>query len=427
MIGAYTVGVTPQGSAVVTDITCLCTEITIQHGRDEPTGQPDASTATLEMLLTDTQLPSALEVGSTVQISTMLTGDVAPRIRFKGRISDISLAWEDRGEETPDSGTAQVMAVSFLADLGRRVVGDLPFPQELDGARVARVYQLATGTPLNPVTSDPGIVQVIPRDIDSTDALSVIGETAESASGMLWELRTGEIRYADSEHRRNAPSALTLDACDVEITPQWVRSVQGLTNSVSIGYGVPPEGGGDQSRFDAEDPVSIARFGEYAFTAATQLARLADAQSLAGLLLARNSSPVWVMESLPVNVLDLDRARTEALLGLDVHSLITLTGLPQIAPTAPTTAHLWVEGWTERLTYGDHQLDLTVSGYCRTAPAPRWVDVPLAYAWADMGALTWRDATCLGPPVESGRWADVPASLRWNQVPPTTTWANYGG
>ena len=45
-----------------------------------------------------------------------------------------------RATTTPNAGVAQVVAVSVLADYSRRVIGDTPFPQELDGARVARMF-----------------------------------------------------------------------------------------------------------------------------------------------------------------------------------------------------------------------------------------------------------------------------------------------
>jgi len=166
----------------------------------------------------------------------------------------------------------------------------------------------------------------------------------------------------------------------------------------------------------------VAKWGRYGFTSTTELAALADATAMGNLLLTRNHDPVWVMSTLPVAVSDLSAAETAALLGLDMHSLLTLTGLPA-AGTAPTSAFLWVEGWTENLAWGVHELELIVSGYCRTAPAPRWNDIDPAWTWDGMGAMTWDDATCLGPLPSFGRWDDVPASVRWNTVtPPNMTW-----
>ena len=318
----------------------------------------------------------------------------------------------------------QVIATGILADLGRRVVGDTPWPLQLDGARVAAVMA-AAGITLNPATSDPGTVQVLPRDVDSQPALGVAQATATDAGGIVWATRDGEVRYADANHRRNAVPVLTLDSCDVLVTPQWTRTTEGLVNKVSIGYGVAPEGGGDQPRYVATRDDSIAKFGRYEFTTTTELAAAADATAMGSLLLTRNSSPVWLMSDLPVSVADLSDADTLALLGLELGSLVTVTGFPA-AGAAPTSAALWVEGTTETLTYGAHEMTLVVSGYCRTVPPPHWDDLPPARTW-DTAPGTWDDAACIGPQPNLGRWDDQPATLRWDQVAPTVTWDTYTG
>lgn len=404
------------------DISCLVDSVSIQHGRDDTSSQPEASAATLD-LTSDAygQLPPGVDVGAAVTV-TSTVGDAISQ-RFVGRITDVTLGWDDAGEATPDSGVGQIVAVGPLADLGRRVVGDVPWPTELDGARVNRVMT-AAGITLDPFYSDPGTVQILARDVDSTPALDAARDAATSASGVVWETRGGEIRYSDAEHRRGIPSALTLDACDLLVTPSWRRNLDGLVNEVSIGYGVTPEGG-EQPRYVESNAASLVRWGHYGYTASTALAALVDAQTVARLLLARNSSPVWVMAALPVDTDGLDEDRYLLLLGLDVHSLVTLTGLPAIG-TAPTSAALWVEGYREVLTYGGHEIELVVSGYCRTAPPPRWDDLDPSWQWDALPeSLTWDEAACLGPPVEFGRWNDQPASLRWDQIAATATWDTY--
>jgi hypothetical protein len=413
MIGTHTI--TVAGA----DVTCLVDEAAIRYGRTDATGQPEASTTTINIDLTDDVLPAYVEIGAPVEISTTLAGTTYPR--FAGTLTDIALAWDDAGTDTPNSGAAMLIATSALANLGRIVVGDAPFPQELDGARVARVLTLAGITPA-PGETDPGTVQILPRDIDSTDALTVINDTATSAMGLLWETPDGAILYADSEHRRNAFIDLELDACDVLVTPTWSRNLAGLVNKVSIGYGPPPDEG-EQARFIDDNPASIAKFNLYNYTTTTELATLGDAIALAGSLLARNSFPVWVMPDLPVDVAGLDPADTATLLGLTMHSLISLTGLPAIG-TAPTTAALWVEGWSERLTHGDHEIEISVSGYCRTAPAPRWEDIDPTLTW-NAAAGTWDEAVCIGPQIPGDTWGDIPASTRWDAVPAGITWDTW--
>jgi hypothetical protein len=350
-------------------------------------------------------------------------------VRFHGRITDVALGWDDAGQDTPDRPVGQVLATGILADLGRRVVGAEPFPQELDGARVKRVLT-AAGVATDPLNIDPGTVQVLPRDIDSQPALDVAQEAATSAMGLLWTTRAGAVCYADAEHRRNLQPQLVLDACDVLVTPTWKRTTQGLINDVSLGYGTPPldpEGNedGEQPRWLGARDDSKARYGTYAYSLTTVLAAQPDAAALGNLLLTRNSSPVWVMAALPVDLADLDPDRTATLLAMDLHSLLNLTGLPAVG-SAPTSAVLWLEGITETLAYGVHDFELAVSGYCRTSPPPRWDDVPPAQTW-DTAPGTWDEMACLLPQPTQGRWADVSASLHWNQTDPAVTWDTWKG
>jgi hypothetical protein len=414
-----------SGDGQTIDLSCLVDQVEIHHGRDDTTSQPDAPAVTLDLSRDETgdlTLPPALEIGATITVSTQ-TSTGTKSTRFVGRVTDLALGWDDAGTETPNAGVAQIIATGILDDTTRRVVGDTPWTQELDGARVSRIMA-AAGVTLDPAYSDPGTVQILARDVDAQAALDLSREVAEHASGVVWQTRAGQIRYADAAHRRGIAVSLTLDACDVLVTPTWKRTLAGLINSVTLAYGVAPDGG-EQPTVTSTNQASIDRWGTFGYSLTTQLAAQADAQAMASLLMGRNSSPVWIMAALPVDAANLADADYDALVGLDMHSLVSLTGLPALG-NAPTSATLWVEGWNETLYAGGHEIELVVSGYCRTVPPPRWDDVDPTWTWDTVSAaLTWDSATCLGPPVDYGRWNDVPASLRWNQVPPTTTWDNY--
>lgn len=425
-VGTHSVTLTTLAGAAV-DINCLVDSLSIQHGRADTDSQPDASSCTLELSLADgDQLPLGLDVGATIAVTTELAGTDYPR--FTGTVTDISQGWDEAGEQTPDMPVVQVIATGPMAALGRRVVGDAPWPQQLDGARVAAILA-AAGVVLDPLVSDPGTVQILARDVDSQPALELAQAVAADAGGLLWETVAGDVRYADAEHRRAAVVSLELDSCDVLVTPTWRRTTEALINAVSIGYGVAPDGG-EAPRFTAERQDSIDLWGEFGLSSTTQLAAEADAQALGLLLLTQNHEPVWIMAALPVDMKDLSDADTATLLGLDLHSLISLTGMPA-AGNVPTSAALWVEGWQETLAWATHDYQLIVSGYCRTSAPPRWNDVLPTTTWDSVGTMTWDDAACMGPPVNLGRWDDQPASLRWDQIAATVTWdtwANtYGG
>lgn len=422
MIGTHAVTLTPAAGGAAVDISCLVDRVAIRHGRDDTDTQPEPNSATFDISL-DTDIdvyPPGLDVGGFLSVTTTVPGN-PPSVRFYGKITDVDQTWEDAGADTPDRQSVQVIAAGPLADLGRRVVGDAPWAQQLDGARVAAVME-AAGVTLDPLYSDPGTVQILARDVDSQPALDVAQGTAGNAGGVVWSTRDGEIRYADADHRRGTTAALELDSCDILVTPKWSRTTAGLVNKVSIGYG--ESGESEQPRYVAQRDDSIGAYGRYELSTATELAALADATAMGNLLLTRNRVPVWLMPALPVDVAGLDAAQYAALLTLEMHSLISLTGLPD-ANGAPTSTYLWLEGYTENLEYGVHEIELAVSGYCRTVPPPRWDDVQPGQTWDTSGYLTWDDASCFGPTPNLGRWNDVPASTRWDQLPPGQTWDTW--
>jgi hypothetical protein len=405
-----TVG-THRATFGTSDVSCEVLEATVRHGRDNPVDQPAASSATIGLPVA---LPPGVDVGTAVTLDTETAPGTWVR-RFTGKVTDLSASWEG-GDVRPVSA---VLAVGPLADLGRSVVGDAPFPQELDGARAARILALAGATTGR---VDPGTVQLLPRDVDARAALELLTAVAEDGAGILWETRTGQVSYSDALARHGVPVTVLLDACDVLLAPTWSRTVAGLVNDVTIRYGPTPDGG-EQPSYTANRPDSVAAFGRFAYSTTTELAALADVTDRAQLLLVRGGLPVWNMPELPVNVADLDPARTAALLALDVGGLLGLTGLPAGSPA--TSVNLWVEGWTEHLAHGVHDLVLAVSAYCRTAPPPLWNNIDPAVTWDTVGTMTWNDATCMGPLPSAGRWADVPASLRWDEIAPAVTWDTW--
>ena len=400
---------------------CLVDRISIVHGRADSDSQPDPAACTVEISQygTDDELPAVLEIGSRVDV-THVAANGLKTPRFYGNITDISLTWEDAGEATPERLTGEITATSLLAKQGRRVVGFLPWGQELDGARVLHILGGSAGL------IDPGTVQILPRDVDMQPALDLARSVADSAGGIVWHDRAGTVRYADALHRRNTPVSVRLDACDILTSPQWRRTTEGLINRVNIAYGPTPEGG-EQPVYTAVKQPSVNRYGTFEISASTELAELADATAMGQLLLTRNSDPVWVMAELPVDVRHLDATRTASLVRLDMHSLIELVGLPE-AGSAPTNVSLWVEGYSEEFVYGDHTMTLTVSGYCRTSPPPWWDDVPATSTWDSVGDYLWDDVSCLPPSPNTGAWNNVSATTTWHTTNPwNVTWDTWKG
>ena len=388
-------------------IECDVLHAVIRHGRDDPSSQPEADAATLELVGV---LPASAVIGADVAV---LAGPVP---RFAGRITDIAITWD-----TPDVSTATIVAVGELADMGRRVIGDTPYPAELDGTRVNRAIA-AAGVATDPIRSDPGYLSILARDVDAQPALTVATDAAFDGGGFVWQATDGAVLYADAMHRRAPELALTLTACDLPLELRWSTGLEGLANDVRVRYGSP------ELEVRATDPGSIATYGTHAASLTTRLVNVAAATERANLIIARQIEPAWILGSLriPLQSPGVDAALTAALLGLEVHDLINVTGMPAGAPMSG--AYCFVEGWTETIGPGSWELELAVSDYCRTAPAPTWDDVSPGWAWDALApSLTWDAITCLPPFVSDypGRWVDVPSSERWDTVPPAKSWDTW--
>ena len=396
-------------------VECSVQRARIVHGRNDPTSQPAPSTATLELV---GPLPPEAVIGARVEVRADLGGGEQLE-RFAGEVTDLGVGWD-----SVDVAVPRIIATGDLGRTGRRPVGDVPWPQELDGARVARVLELA-GFPPDPALTDPGLVEVLARDVDRQPALALAHEAADDGGGIVWQDRAGRILYADAVHRRRTPIALELQACDVGLGLGWVQSLEGLVNEVTIRYGPTPEAG-EQPEVHATDPVSIAARGLYGASLTTRIATELDAQRRADTVVVRQARPTWVLEGLEVDLelFTLDEVR--ALLELDVHGLVSVTGLPAGSPA--TSALLWVEGWSEDIvaTQGggvSWRVAFATSDYCRTAGTPRWDDLPAAETWDTLDpGLVWDSAWCIPPQPSRGRWDDVAASTRWDQLPPALTW-----
>ena len=242
-VGAHVVTLHPFGGGAPVDLSCLVDQVGINHGRDDGDQPARWPPRPLSPVPGPQRRVRGSGRGSRSQATVVVTttvGGTTGDARFTGVITDIDLEVKRTLAPTlqrPASGRSS--AWTWLRPTARRVVGDVP-AQEPDGARVSRIMA-AADVILNPATSDPGTAQVLARDVDAWAALGLSQDAATSASGIVWQTRDGEIRYADASHRRGTPSSLTLDACDVLITPRWKRTVEGMINAASIGSAVAPD------------------------------------------------------------------------------------------------------------------------------------------------------------------------------------------
>lgn len=397
-------------------IECHVLSADIHHGRDDATTQPIASTAVIEVI---GDLPDTIDIGQPLIVNAVIDNLITPR--FVGEITDIRMAWA-----SVDLPTPQIIAAGNLARIGRRIVGDVPWPEELDGDRITRILTLA-GFPPDPLYSDAGTVNVLARDVDKQFALDLAHETAIDGGGILWQDVAGRILYADAEHRRNARLAYTFDACNVGVGCGWVKSLEGVVNDLHLRYGPTPVGGGEQAEVHALDQASIDASDTFAASISTSISLQADAQKRANEIIVRQADTSWILGGLEVDLAFLPETDILALLSIvNIHDMIAVIGLPPDGPAADTL--LWVEGWHETIEAESWRIAYATSDYCRTAAFARWDDMIQSVTWDSVDpTLVWDKAACF-PPLTAGgsAWDQTPATTRWDTVDPAINWDQWG-
>ena len=115
------------------DIAPRCSSISVKHGRTNPREQPDASSLTFELV-------GPITIPDRAPVSLDLIHDGSTFRRFAGYVSDVRTSYL----ETTDGWQLayQVTCVSPLAILGRRLIGDTPWPLDTDTQRAARILSL---------------------------------------------------------------------------------------------------------------------------------------------------------------------------------------------------------------------------------------------------------------------------------------------
>jgi hypothetical protein len=363
----------------------MAVEISINHGRDNAADNAEASTATITLDLAGEPVPDAVDIGAVVAVTTTPPGGDT-FTRFVGRVTDIELTWEETGADTPNRPVGRLIAVSFLADLGRRIVGTYNYPVQLDGARVAEIVGEAN---VRPGTIDPGTISLVARPAEPTTALELAQQAAIGAVGILWQDTAGRVNYTDADGRDQTVPSVILDACDVDASPVWTLNLDGTVNTLAVTY-VSASGENEDKTY--RDPVSIGEYGELAGSL-TIPALLAGADEAASLRLARDGLPRWALGSLGVNLGDITPALRLALLSADVGTLVQSSGFPTVGDL-PSGTLLWLEGWSEVLAYRAHYMELFVSVYEQTAKSTTWNDAVPEWTWdASDEHMTWNRAS----------------------------------
>lgn len=384
---------------------------TITFGRNDFFEPTQPSYCNIELLNTDGTSPD-INLLDPVIIETKNTSGSWVRL-FTGEISGVYNSVAASGANaTPN--VMQLQAVGALGLLIKRSAGSVAYPQELDGERIQRILEetlftawedlsgTLTWNDIDPAaqwqnfgvqglsTIDVGRYEVLARDAEVALASDLTDITSNSGLGYLYEDPIdGSIGYADAERRSEnyATNQINLDADLLSANIQTRLQTADITNSVTVQYGDPV------AAEIAQNDSSIDNYGLLEFIRETILAEQADAQEQAVNFVNYRGTPRTSLEAVSLNLANsnMSDATRDALLGVSMDSLISLTNLP-VGLFHDGLFEGFVESWTWTLSRKSLDLTMSVSNSIYSTLDVQWEDYNSTIQWQNLpNDYTWLD------------------------------------
>jgi hypothetical protein len=393
--------------------TAILANLTITSGRTNIYEQAQAGYINLELINLD-QSNVAIEIndGLTIELQDS-TATFVPI--FGGSVVEVGIAVAEVGS-VAYAQRIKIIALGALARLPKALTNGV-LTQDFDGDQILTIltdllvnswnevpaalqwqnydpttqWQNAENSGLGEIDT-PGSYELAQRSSSRTDVYSLVAALATSGLGYIYESATGQISYASSDHR----SIYLATNGYVDLTANHAiapgLSIQqragDVRNDITIKYGQ-----NSNSETSADDPDSIAVFGQLSQIFTTTLKHLADANDQADFYLALRSYPQFNFNDFTFELTnpELDDVDRDALINVFMGMPTRITDLP--LNMAAGTYLGFVEGWTWRAAYNSVSLTAIISPLAYSLQAMQWQDVPIAEAWNTIsGSLTWADA-----------------------------------
>ena len=393
--------------------------VTVSHGRNDITSQPQPSDASMTLL---GFLNIPLDISDLVEIS------VYGVTRFTGRVTDVTLG-HDYNPNGPTLGTGpeayvarlDVTMIGNLSVLGLKFVGAAGYPEQLLNDRVEDILTEAGVTFAN--NSDPLMTQIALDPLDGGySALEQLTALGTETGGTLCDLPDGAV-FWESYSRRgygyNPATWADIDPSDtwadvpytwadvyqrvdtsqptVELphtaiawSPIWRNTSQTILNDVTVSYGAT----GELTQNDT-DPASSATHGRRAFTLPTRLADGVDAQNRASDIIRTQSEPRYAVQAIEVLIEKLTDPVRANLLDVISGSKVSIDQLPQPAPINDFVGVC--EGWIQTFTPGLDRLVLSLSDPRFSYQVVKWSEVDPVLTWAGVDVnVQWYNVVSAG-------------------------------
>jgi len=397
------------------DVYTTVTSVSFASGRLDIDKQPTAGYCRVEIINTDN---SPFTINVTESILLELKNSTGAYVTvFGGEVSDFSI-----GVRTPDETgfitTGTILGIGSLAKLTKAVY-NTALAEGLDGAQIAAILGNAlnlTWAEVTPTvtwdtypplitwaeaesyigTIDSGFYTMIALAASaSAKSQTLADQIANSALGVVYEEKDGDVSYDDADHRSNylvANGFTNLDASYA--TPQSIQSqlqISRIRNSLiyrySTAYG---------STYSTSDADSIAAFGLFERSVDSNIKNLGDITDIASreLNLRKNPRASLGAISFRLDNPDMPSALLDNLIGV-------FFGQPVLIQNLPSNMF-------------DGSFDGFVENIVVNA-TPFYVDITLYISATDFSLSTTQWETVL------------PASLIWTGVNATLTWTNATG
>jgi hypothetical protein len=239
----------------------------------------------------------------------------------------------------------------------------------------------------------PGLYTMENRAASVDTIYNIASIIANSAFGYLYETNSGDIGYADADHRQTyllANGYVDLDANHA--LGQGLSTITrsgDIRNDVYINYG-----NNFGSQKTATSATSIATYGYKAESIQSVLHSAVDAQAVANRYIAQRAFPQPAFQSItfPITNPEIDNSDRDNLLGVFMGQPLNIQNLPPQISSGEFEGY--VEGWSWSTRFNELFLTINLSPVAYSQVAMRWNTVPIGEAWNTLSnTLTWEYAT----------------------------------
>lgn len=389
-------------------------DISHQAGRDDIYLQPNPSYIEIALVaLENENYTFAINDGISLQIKDS-TGTY--QTLFGGNITDLTIGVNTTGSV----GTVYSYTITALGSLARlaRTISEGVLTSDFDGNQIYTLlteFLLADWNGLSAAQTwatydatttwanagnlglgsidQPGQYEMVNRGSNFDTIYNIASQIANSAFGYLYEDSSGNIGYADADHRQNYLA--TYGATEISANTAIGAGIQTTTrsgdirNDITLNYG---NNFNDQETII--DATSIATYGYKSEVINSSIKNAADAANITEKYISLRAYPFANFESItfPITNPEMDDTDRDALLGIFIGQPITITDLPpQIAPEGIFQGY--VEGWSWSTSFNQLFLTLNLSPIEFSAVFQAWNEVNASEAWNTLSStITWQSA-----------------------------------